>query len=76
MRLQSNGQLKKGGERNVDHPLLDLGDLAVVDATGIRHFAKAHTLLFSEFPQVFSKAFQDFLVCWRDHLLSVRLVNT
>ena len=49
MGFESRSQLQQGGKSDVDHPLFDLRDLAVVDAAGIRHFAEAKSLLLAEF---------------------------
>lgn len=57
LRLQRNGQLQKRRERDVDHALFDLGDLAVIDAAGIRHFAEAESLFFPELSQIISELF-------------------
>ncbi len=46
--FQCYGQLQERGKCNVDHSLFDLGDLTVVDAAGIRHFAEAKALLLTE----------------------------
>jgi hypothetical protein len=57
MGFQGNGQLQEGGKGNIDHSLFDLGDLAIVDATGIRHFAKAKTFLLAELSKVLTEPF-------------------
>src|ERR1700753_3004714 len=53
--LESKGQLQKSGKGNVDHSLFDLCDLAVIDATGIRHFTETESFVLTELSQIFSK---------------------
>src|ERR1700754_725820 len=55
--FKSNGQLQKSGKGNVDHSLFDLCDLAVIDATGIRHFTETESFVLTELSQIFSKSF-------------------
>ena len=68
MGFQGNCQLQEGGKGNIDHSLFDLGDLAVVDATGIRHLAKTKTFLLAELSKVLTEPFQYLFVCWRNHI--------
>jgi hypothetical protein len=56
-RLQGNSQLQERGKGDIYHSFFDLGDLTVVDATGIRHLAKAKTFLLTEFSQVLTEPF-------------------
>src|SRR5690348_15307265 len=65
--FEGDSQLQEGSKSDVDHPLLDLCDLAVVDATGIRHFAQAESFFFAELSKVFAKPFQYLFISWCYH---------
>src|SRR5690242_17018714 len=65
--FEGDGQLQEGSKGDVDHPFLDLCDLAVVDAESIGHFAKAESLFFSELSKVFAKPFQYLFISWCYH---------
>ena len=69
MCLQGNSQLQKRSKGNIDHPLFDLRDLAIVNATGIRHFTETKTFVLAELSQIFSESFQNLFVGGSNHTL-------
>jgi hypothetical protein len=69
MRFQSNSQLQKRSEGNIDHSLFDLRDLAIVNTTGIRHFTETKAFVLAELSQIFSESFQYLFVGGSNHTL-------
>jgi len=72
--LQRNCQLQKRRKGDVDHALLDLGDLAVIDAACVGHFPKAEPFLLAKFSEILTEYFQHLLICRSNHYILYKVL--